>query len=417
MVRAQSQMQSDVTHNVLFQGGLLQRRCDCGQHTIGGGSCAACSRNETALQRSAGKESAESNQEIPTIVRDVLRSPGEQLDEGTRGFMESRFGHDFSRVRVHNDAKAAESANAVHALAYTVGSHVVFGANPASLTSLGGRELLAHELAHVVQQSHVPEGAIPTEISHPSDSGESNAEQLSRAALNAQPNVGTLASSSSPVLARQVLPKHVHCTANNDGAPADPVATLNDIVFFAHQMASQSAILLRLNAELTKLGDQTHVGSVVDQAFNDRFGEPPEVSGGFMNRITGVVRPTPEAALSEEMFLIAKRLDMIANQLEHGFVDFICLTTTRTFAGRTGDCTFDAQTFPNFNGIFICQGFWQGNMDSATLLIHEVAHMIWERVFHGAAGSGGNFRHAECYASFVGDIFNQLHGAPPCPPT
>jgi hypothetical protein len=180
-------------------------------------------------------------------------------------------------------------------------------------------------------------------------------------------------------------------------------------------MAEQSAILLRLNAELTKLGDKEHVGDVVDQAFNDRFGEPPQVAGGFMNRITGVIRPTLEIALSEEMFLIAKRLEMIANQLDKGFVDFICLSTTRTFAGRTADCAFDAQAFPNFNGIFICPGFWAGNMGSATLLIHEVAHMIWERVFHGAAGSGGNFRHAECYASFVGDIFNQLHGQPACP--
>ena len=63
----------------------------------------------------------------PSIIHDVLRAPGQPLDATTRAFMEPRFGHDFSRVRVHSDAKAAESARAVNALAYTVGQDVVFG--------------------------------------------------------------------------------------------------------------------------------------------------------------------------------------------------------------------------------------------------------------------------------------------------
>jgi hypothetical protein len=66
--------------------------------------------------------------------------------------MESRFGHDFSRVRVHADAKAAESSLAVNALAYTVGEHVVFGPNRYDHATDAGRRLIAHELAHVVQQ-------------------------------------------------------------------------------------------------------------------------------------------------------------------------------------------------------------------------------------------------------------------------
>lgn len=88
----------------------------------------------------------------PSIVHDVLRSPGRPLDSATRNFMEPRFGQDFSGVRVHSDARAAESARAVNALAYTVGSDIVFdqgqlAANPA------GNRLLAHELSHVVQQT------------------------------------------------------------------------------------------------------------------------------------------------------------------------------------------------------------------------------------------------------------------------
>jgi Domain of unknown function (DUF4157) len=86
------------------------------------------------------------------IVYHVLHSSGESLDPGTRTFMESRFGHDFSQVRVHRDAKAAESARAVNALAYTVGEDVVFGTGQYAPGSSTGQRLLAHELTHVVQQ-------------------------------------------------------------------------------------------------------------------------------------------------------------------------------------------------------------------------------------------------------------------------
>src|SRR5436309_2773031 len=61
---------------------------------------------------------------VPPIIQDVLRSPDQPLDAGTRAFMEPRFGQDFSQVRVHTDAKAAESTRAVNALAYTVGQHI-----------------------------------------------------------------------------------------------------------------------------------------------------------------------------------------------------------------------------------------------------------------------------------------------------
>jgi len=83
----------------------------------------------------------------------VLHSPGEPLEPNTRAFMEDRFSHDFSDVRVHSDAKAAESAKSVNALAYTVGSDVVLGAGQHAPHTDSGRKLLAHELAHVVQQS------------------------------------------------------------------------------------------------------------------------------------------------------------------------------------------------------------------------------------------------------------------------
>jgi hypothetical protein len=89
----------------------------------------------------------------PPIVHDVLRSPGQPLDATTRAFMEPRFGHDFSSVRVHTDSRAAESARAVNALAYTVGSSIAFDTGYYRPDSTASQQLIAHELTHVVQQS------------------------------------------------------------------------------------------------------------------------------------------------------------------------------------------------------------------------------------------------------------------------
>jgi hypothetical protein len=79
--------------------------------------------------------------------------PGQPLDAATRNFFEPRFGHDFSAVRIHSDTRAAESAQAVNALAYTTGRNIVFAAGQYSPELPAGRKLLAHELTHVVQQS------------------------------------------------------------------------------------------------------------------------------------------------------------------------------------------------------------------------------------------------------------------------
>lgn len=91
---------------------------------------------------------------IPSSVSQVLQTSGQALDEQTRARMEPRFGHDFSRVRIHTDARAAESAHQVNARAYTVGRDIVFNAGQYAPHSAEGQKILAHELAHVVQQSH-----------------------------------------------------------------------------------------------------------------------------------------------------------------------------------------------------------------------------------------------------------------------
>jgi hypothetical protein len=91
----------------------------------------------------------------PAGLHKTLGAPGQPLDKKTRAFFERRLGHDFSEVQVHTDESAEISVKALGAQAYTVGNHLVFGAGRYNPTSVGGRQLIAHELAHVVQQSRV----------------------------------------------------------------------------------------------------------------------------------------------------------------------------------------------------------------------------------------------------------------------
>jgi hypothetical protein len=91
--------------------------------------------------------------EAPPIVHDVLAQSGQPLDGATRAFFEPRFDHDLGAVRVHTDSRAATAAEAVQARAYTVGTDIVFGSGEYQPAAAAGKHLLAHELAHTVQQS------------------------------------------------------------------------------------------------------------------------------------------------------------------------------------------------------------------------------------------------------------------------
>ena len=111
----------------------------------------------------------------PSEVHQTLNRPGHALEPPDRAFMESRFGHDFSKVRVHHDGPSAASATAVNALAYTVGPQVVFGPGRYRPQTADGRMLLAHELAHVVQQGGGPVPSGPLPMNPPDGAGEREA--------------------------------------------------------------------------------------------------------------------------------------------------------------------------------------------------------------------------------------------------
>jgi hypothetical protein len=115
--------------------------------------CAECEEEDEKSQlRRKGGGIGTAGAAAPPIVNSVLALPGRPLDQATRSFMGERFGADFSGVRIHTDAQAAQSAAAVEARAYTVGRNIVFGSGEFDPVGHGGRRLLAHELAHIVQQ-------------------------------------------------------------------------------------------------------------------------------------------------------------------------------------------------------------------------------------------------------------------------
>jgi hypothetical protein len=183
--------------------GILQRKCACGQHTIAGTECPQCRGKKNDLQRqhtehslvmqpklTVGASNDRLEQEAdrvadqvlalsphaavgstpphiqriaaqpaievdtaPASVDHVLSSLGTPLEPALQQDMGQRFGHDFSRVRVHSGPAAEQSALELNANAYTVGPNLVFGAGQFAPGTHEGRRLIAHELTHVVQQS------------------------------------------------------------------------------------------------------------------------------------------------------------------------------------------------------------------------------------------------------------------------
>ncbi len=147
--------------------------------------CAVCARDDSTIRRQTespysvddgvvtpaiGDDAAETVQSkaaaggpaapTPAAARAIAAvRGGSPLPAGVRAFMETRFGHDFGRVRIHTDGSAEAAARSLHARAYTLGRDVVFGVGQFAADSTAGRRLIAHELAHVIQQGQAPRSA------------------------------------------------------------------------------------------------------------------------------------------------------------------------------------------------------------------------------------------------------------------
>ncbi|MDP1769201.1 MAG: DUF4157 domain-containing protein [Nitrospirota bacterium] len=334
--------------------------------------CAACEEEvEVSIAR---KPSIVLGEAVPASVSAVLDSPGYALDAGARSFFEPRFGRGLGHVRVHADAQASRSATDVQSLAYTVGTHIVFRDGQYAPDATEGRRLLGHELTHVVQQA----------------------------------GVGLRGSAR---LQRTVDPGSTNCVAGTDGATANPIGQLEWLEAMAASKAYLTASSLTTEVAVAHLGTRGPGGRTT-QAYLARFGQSPARRGGFQNRLTGRVHNTQEEALDAEMSSLSARYERIANYMANHAIAYRCIGGTVRYGGcRTSCAVGEASACPGVNAIFLCAAFWGRDPGERTImLIHEVAHILWANVDHVA-----NFRHAECYASFVGDLFGGTGAGPACP--
>jgi hypothetical protein len=232
--------------------GLLQRQsaggCKCGCK----GGCSQQSE-EATLHRKFHDEDATSLK-VPDSINQVLKSAGQPLDVTTRVSMEPRFRHDFSRVRVHSDTHASDSARAVNAHAYTVGSDIVFAPGKYAPKTESGSALLAHELSHVVQQSaQTNTSASDLVVSSEGDAAEREADAASAQAMQGQ-KVSGLSQVSSPSLHRQTA--GTASTPANTPPAAPPKAATNppplqNLQFGSQPMATFDAALDRKECQIT----------------------------------------------------------------------------------------------------------------------------------------------------------------------
>ena len=130
-------------------------------HVLSSPACPFADISIWPPERKATPQPASPANAAPPIVRQVLQNSGQPLDTGVRADLGTRADFDFSRVRIHTDPQAAQSARAVDAAAYTVGHHVVFDSGEFEPRSPSGKDLLHHEMMHVVQQrSALPDSVL-----------------------------------------------------------------------------------------------------------------------------------------------------------------------------------------------------------------------------------------------------------------
>jgi hypothetical protein len=348
-------------------------RCACG------GTCPRCTAIMPAAQPGTAPDAPA---DLPAIVAQGTRGGGAALDSDTRAFMEARFGRDFGDTRVHADGDAAASVRTVGALAYTVGSDVVFGAGPYAPHAPEGRRLLAHELAHVVQQQGAAAGTVQRAVAAQSD-----------------------------------------CPAEKHEAPADALAEIVAADDRARTMALDASY--RTFAEWVALEDPSALGDV-SVAYLRRFGPPPRASefGQAQNRFTGAVG-TVAATVRGEIEYLSLQFARLGT-LFAGELTYLCggPRGRRVEAGRHPcEETVAAWTVSpdDFRTIVICPYFWTGpetaDVDQrAAALIHEGVHVRFDAPEHENADPTDRGRNPDCYRMFLSELYGFSAKSSDCPP-
>ncbi len=364
-------------------GLLLRRKCACGSSPGLSGECEACTKNRLQrkltigasndplekeadrvadqvieispnrglhrvpprIQRSAGQANGVADT-APSSVDRVLASPGRALDPPLQQDMGRRFGYDFSHVRVHTGVEAEQSARDVNAHAYTTGNNVVFGAGRYVPESLEGQRLIAHELAHVVQQEN-----------------------------------------THSKIQRRVIDDHVVTTPTI----LTTLGLTRQQIIDAIRTADAGAIVLARDAE-NELTSQLAIavgGGAVNASSEQILNEELGLS---YNNVAhrGLIRQQ------------ASRFRRVRETLESGYLRYMALGigSVSLVGCAPGTCGNNfAFSCPANRLIVLCQTFWDSPAEQDDTILHEPFH-VW---FHMARHANNALRRADasCFESFA----------------
>jgi hypothetical protein len=215
-----------------------------------------------------------------TRLQRAVAEGGRPLEPATRSFMESRIGADFAEVRIHTGARSSELAREIKARAFTHQRNVFFGAGEYRPTERSGRRLLAHELAHVVQQNAQREFIVRRKPL---------ANEKLREAIKDRRDVGT------GVEAVDVAPEMWRCEITNADVTPDP-----KVGKFYRLKPGQSLLDVAKRAISQPLSSEQSLALaqvINDHPCNARFhvpGGPPEFHGTVISSAENFAN-TPEA--------------------------------------------------------------------------------------------------------------------------
>ena len=339
-------------------GGAVQRKCAACEAAARAGKpqCAACEAEDARMQRKPAGTSA------PNATTTALPEAGAgvPLAPDVRAFFEPRFGRDFGDVRVHTGAQAAVSARSIDALAYTRGRDVVFGEGQYAPGTSAGRRLIAHELAHVVQQT----GAAPHA------GGTARAPRLS-------------AASGTPSVQRLVRRSLLNgCGAGQNPFTADRRASeLLTNAIDRIDTASAERAANPADPDVVAIGNAMRTAFRLDPANDDNWN-----------------LPAPRFGLP----LIRRRLEIARNYIDSVVFTFNCCTVGGACPATCGTCAAGEEAFVcggEASTITLCSLFFTRNTDQrGRVLVHEVLHINFGFINDWGQPDRAN---AHCYAQFT----------------
>lgn len=202
--------------------------------------------------------------DLTPVVQPVLDTSGHPLDTSTRAALEPRFGHDFSQVRVHTGAEAAASAQALEARAYTVGADLVFDTGQYAPATPAGRSLIAHELAHVVQQTGDANDSAGLALGHPASSAEQTAGHAARQVVAGSHagNLGGAGANGAALVQRQP-------TAGEPDEPPEPVRVRQEVDLIPQPGDTSGWAATLAMVAATRDSEEYSVSAIAQQAAMD----------------------------------------------------------------------------------------------------------------------------------------------------